>query len=213
MAPLRCFISGGSPVSTRDLLISAVHRYASANSSNINATFPSVYNTQSGPAQPLSSPNGATFALVAPPAPGLESKSVRNSTDAIIGGTIGALAVLTLIGAVLFLRRKRRRRQARDQLRVAQPYDGGPNTGTASDSPAVAPAISNPSRAEKGAPNLSRRKTDPLLPEALQSGSSQHHTSELRGRDDLRSELQRLREAVEQLRTTQVPEEAPPGYQ
>ncbi|KAJ7662655.1 hypothetical protein DFH06DRAFT_1396782 [Mycena polygramma] len=220
------FSAAAAPdVSTRNALISAVHKSASANSSN--ATFPTVYNAQSGvgPARgvPQNGPaQGAMFSLLAlntsftlaaPPAIGPESKSLRKNTRAIVGGTIGALAVLILIGAVLFLRRNRRRGEARDKLRVAQPYDSGSNTGTTSDSPAVALAVFNRSKAEKGTPNLRRRQTDPLSHEASQSASSQHHSSESRGTDDLRSEVQRLREEMEQLRTTHVPEEAPPVYQ
>ncbi|KAJ7646457.1 hypothetical protein DFH06DRAFT_1332817 [Mycena polygramma] len=195
-----------------------------------NATFPNVYNAQSGVAPAIGDPQNGfaspaqgamfsllalnkSFALAAPPPISPESKSVRKNTGSIIGGTIGALAVLILIGAFLFLRRKRGCGQARDKLRVAQPYDSGPNTGTTSDFSAVAPAISNPFKAEKGAPNLRRRETDRVLPEPAPSASSEHHNSETPGTDALRSEVQRLQEEMDQLRTTQVPEDAPPEYQ
>ncbi|KAF8180551.1 hypothetical protein K438DRAFT_1938236 [Mycena galopus ATCC 62051] len=166
--------------------------------------------------------------------------SAKSHTSPIVGGIIAGLFALCLVvGVVILLRRRRRRWQGTDDLNAPRPYEGNmPDmTTTPFSGPFVAPIsqtsespVSPPSRrfsfvSPKAAlMNRGRMAPEPLSPtstsspsqpsSSYQPPSSGAGSSVSRRTDDLRSEMQRLRQEVEELRATQgVPQEAPPGYQ
>ncbi|KAJ6482672.1 hypothetical protein C8R45DRAFT_1099940 [Mycena sanguinolenta] len=205
------FSAAAAPdTSTRDLLISAVRKHASFNSTN--TTFPTLYNVQTGLGpgagipQGLASPaQGAMFSILAlsvanktvvvpPPAETAGQGSSTNShTGAIVGGIIGSLAAVLVIGGIIVLRRRRRQRDEAKELEILRPYQA---TSTV-------------------APHKSAKST--LIPQPASSPEPQsgdQESSVSRGPENLRSEMERLREEVEQLRIQSIlPLEAPPRYE
>ncbi|KAJ7875615.1 hypothetical protein B0H13DRAFT_1632648 [Mycena leptocephala] len=228
--------------STRDLLISMVHKRATSNASL--GIFPTLYNvgTGQGPGAGQSySLSVANQTVVVPtPAAGAPSTGAsgtsnpKKNTGAIIGGIVAAISVVLVLGGVaIFMRRRRKSREWTDEQRAPQPYQNPPNMGEmfggssaaptsrTSDSVAVPPSRSTNANAfafvsQKTALMASGQPGAPEPPASI-PGSS-HVPSSSGGRSsasqELRSEMQRLRQEVEHLRATQgVPQEAPPGYQ
>ncbi|KAJ7254983.1 hypothetical protein B0H12DRAFT_545654 [Mycena haematopus] len=244
---------------TRNQLISAVRKHASLNFTG--GTFPTLYNTQTGLAPPAgASPNGfaspaqgAMFSVLAlnvanriavPPLPTSVGSSGKSNTGAIVGGIIAGLFVLVLVGvtAIIFLRRRRQSRLAKDEFQAPIPYQSPSNMtepfGGASIIPNLPPEQSldsstmQPSRTNGSntfsfvSPKVARMTRGQMGTAALstttssQSASSHEPPSSgagssvSRGTDELRSEMERLRQEVDQLRANQsVLQEAPPSYQ
>ncbi|KAF7368334.1 hypothetical protein MVEN_00154800 [Mycena venus] len=172
------------------------------------------------------------------------SKKKKSNAGAIAGGIIGGLAALFLgAGIVIFMRRRGRRRDLNDGLEAPRPYQASPNmaglfggssviaTSPSSDSPAVPPsqapdAHTFPLAHKTALAGGSRNVAIPMSPASSHPSSSQPPSSHQppssaagssvsrRTDEDLRTEMRRLRQEVEELRATQgVPQEAPPGYQ
>ncbi|KAJ7662636.1 hypothetical protein DFH06DRAFT_1042656 [Mycena polygramma] len=160
--------------------------------------------------------------------PAATGKSSQKNVGPIVGGTVAAVFVLLVLGSVaVILRRRRRHWNANDELRAPQPYlgathmgqnQGGTTTILSADTPT--PGARRFSFVSPGKAASRRGAMSP--PSQSSQGSSSHpgsssapQSSISRGTDsDLRSEMLRLREEVEQLRGTQgIPQEAPPMYQ
>ncbi|KAJ7347211.1 hypothetical protein DFH08DRAFT_808969 [Mycena albidolilacea] len=171
----------------------------------------------------------------APPASSSGVPSAKSNAGAIAGGVVGGVAVLLLLGGVaIFLRRRRGQRDRNDGLEAPRPYQAPPNMvavfGDSSLAPTSPSSNSNhvpPSRAPGAGLSFASPKAalmsgvpGSLGPESMSPPASSHQPSSSgvgssvsRGTDELRSEMERLRYEVEQLRATQgVPQEAPPGY-
>jgi hypothetical protein len=161
--------------------------------------------------------------------------SAKSNAGAIAGGVVGGVAVLLLLGGVaIFLRRRRGQRDRNDGLEAPRPYQAPPNMVAVFGDSSLAPTspLSNsnhvpPSRAPGAGLSFASPKAalmsgvpGSLGPESMSPPASSHQPSSSgvgssvsRGTDELRSEMERLRYEVEQLRATQgVPQEAPPGY-
>ncbi|KAJ7911892.1 hypothetical protein B0H13DRAFT_1614136 [Mycena leptocephala] len=234
------FSAAASPdIITRNLLISTVRKYASSNFTG--GTFPTVYNVQTGlgpgagvsPNGFASPAQGAMFSVLAlnvthktvvVPSPAVSSSSSSGggaSRGAIVGAIVGGLAVLLLVsGVAIFLRRRNKRRDVK--LEAPRPYqEDPPNMAPPvgellSDSPLVSPSratgayISSLVSPKARLMSSGRRAPAPVSPPSPQPGRG---SSLSRATEDLRSEMGRLRQEVEQLRAAQdVPQDAPPGY-
>ncbi|KAJ7779914.1 hypothetical protein B0H16DRAFT_1359620 [Mycena metata] len=168
--------------------------------------------------------------------------SHSSNAGAIAGGVVGGLAaVLLLVGLAFFLRHRRRRSDADGEMAAPQPYDGAPNMAQMFDAPnesATSPTSGSGAEAVHVPPSrgptvnafsakaaamrgsvLRTANSEPISLPSSQPGSSHlpsvSGTSVSRGTNDenLRSEMVRLRQEVEQLRAAQVPQEAPPLYE
>lgn len=138
-----------------------------------------------------------------------------------MGAIVGGLAVLLLVsGVAIFLRRRNKRRDVK--LEAPRPYrEDPPNMAPPvgellSDSPLVSPSratgayISSLVSPKARLMNSGRRAPAPVSPPLPQPGRGSGLS---RATEDLRSEMGRLRQEVEQLRAAQdVPQDAPPGY-
>ncbi|KAF7378318.1 hypothetical protein MSAN_00257500 [Mycena sanguinolenta] len=229
---------------TRDLLITAVRNHASSNlTGGIFPTLYDVQTglVQAAPNTFASPAQGAMFSVLAlnvanqtivvpassttrgaSPA-GSNGSKAKSHTGAIVGGVIAGIAALLLFGVVvIFLnRRARKDRNANDEFEAPRPYQ---NPVTEHDGTAVGP---QPSRTfGSSIPSsktilITQGKFSPgPLPatsqpaSAHQLSSSGRRSSLSRVTDDLRSEVERLRQEFQQLRADQsIPLDAPPGYQ
>lgn len=146
--------------------------------------------------------------------------------------------MLLLAGLALFLHRRKRRTDADGEMATPQPYNGAPNMAQMFDAPgesATSPTSASgaihvppsrvptanafPSKAVMGGV-LRTANAEPTSPVPSSQPGSSHlpsvsGTSVSRGTNDenLRSEMVRLRQEVEQLRAAQVPQETPPVYE
>ncbi|KAJ7875604.1 hypothetical protein B0H13DRAFT_2549988 [Mycena leptocephala] len=205
--------------STRDMLIPAVHKRTSSNSSI--GIFPSQYNvhTGQGPGAGVS-PNGfgspAQGAMFSVLALNVANKfktvvpeggsNLKKNTGAIIGGTVGALAVVLLLaGVMIYLCRRRRRQNSNYELWAPHPYDRAAEIAA---SPAPLPSTADALPVKSRLPPISPPELSSQLPSnnGRRSGVS-------RVAEELRSEMRRLRQVMEETRTTPgVPQRAPPSY-
>ncbi|KAJ7927321.1 hypothetical protein B0H13DRAFT_2556868 [Mycena leptocephala] len=215
--------------STRDLLISMVHKRATSNASI--GIFPTLYNVGTGQGLGAGVPNGygspaqgAMFSVLAlnvtnqtvvvpTPAAGAPSAGTSGSTSnpkkntgGIIGGIVAAIAVVLLLaGVMIYLCRRRRRQNSNDELWAAHPYKTAAEVAA---SPASFPPPAN------GLPVKSR-----LRPISPPESSSQLPSNNGRRSgvsavvEEMRSEMRRLRQLMEEMRTTLgVSQRAPPSY-
>ncbi|KAF8169483.1 hypothetical protein K438DRAFT_1983308 [Mycena galopus ATCC 62051] len=201
------FSAAAAPdTSTRNLLISSVRTHASFNLTN--AMFPTQYNVTSGLGsagsnlQGWASPaQGAMFSVLAVanktvvvPSPAEivgQGSSAKSHTGAIVGGIIGSLAAVLFVG-IIILRRRREQGRETQELELLRPYQA---TSTMA-------AAKNPKSTLIPQPGSSQAPS--------QSGDEEPSVS--RGPENWRSEMERLRQEVEQLRNQSLPLEAPPGY-
>ncbi|KAJ7347213.1 hypothetical protein DFH08DRAFT_960562 [Mycena albidolilacea] len=177
--------------------------------------------------------NVANKTVVVPPASGSGRSSAKSNTSAIAGGVIGAVVLLLLLGGVtIFLRRRRSHRDVNDGLATPQPFHALPNMAAVSGGPSLAATgpSSNPLTVPPlhgpgaGSSSISPKATpvsgvpghlaiSPPVSSHLPPSSSGAGSGVSRGTEELRSDVERLRHKVEQLRATQgVLQEAPPEY-
>ncbi|KAF7378320.1 hypothetical protein MSAN_00257800 [Mycena sanguinolenta] len=149
----------------------------------------------------------------------------KSHTGAIAGGVIAGLAALLLVGSlVIFLRRRARKdRSANDDFEAPRPYQN-PVTEQ-SDGAAVGPQPSRTFGSSVPSSKAALISEGKFSPRPLSATSSQHAPSHQlpssgprlsvsRVTDDLRSEVERLRQEFQQLRADQsIPLDAPPEYQ
>ncbi|KAF8180898.1 hypothetical protein K438DRAFT_1768092 [Mycena galopus ATCC 62051] len=190
------FSAAAAPdTSTRNLLISSVRTHASFNLTN--AMFPTQYNVTSGLGSAGSNLQGwasvANKTVVVPSPAEIvgQGSSAKSHTGAIVGGIIGSLAAVLFVG-IIILRRRREQGRETQELELLRPYQA---TSTMA-------AAKNPKSTLIPQPGSSQAPS--------QSGDEEPSVS--RGPENWRSEMERLRQEVEQLRNQSLPLEAPPGY-
>ncbi|KAF7378302.1 hypothetical protein MSAN_00255600 [Mycena sanguinolenta] len=168
---------------------------------------------------------------------GSGGSKAKSHTGAIVGGVIAGIAALLLIGVVvIFLRRRARKEPSANdefeaptptpyQYPMAQQSDGAtfgstnPGPSFLPDSPSSQPSRTFGSSVPSNKTTLisqNRFPPGPLSATSSQPASSHEppssgrRSSISRGTDELRSEMERLRQEVQELRANQ---DAPPGYQ
>ncbi|KAF7326594.1 hypothetical protein MSAN_02502900 [Mycena sanguinolenta] len=172
---------------------------------------------------------------------GSGGSKAKSHTGAIVGGVIAGIAALLLIGVVvIFLRRRARKEPSANdefeaptptpyQYPMAQQSDGAtfgstnPGPSFLPDSPSSQPSRTFGSSIPSNKTTLlsqNRFPPGPLSATSSQPASSHEppssgrRSSISRGTDELRSEMERLRQEVQELRANQsIPQDAPPGYQ
>ncbi|KAJ6467832.1 DUF1793-domain-containing protein [Mycena sanguinolenta] len=165
--------------------------------------------------------------------------SGKSHTGAIVGGVIAGLAALLLVGvAVIFVRRRTRQdRDANDAFEAPRPYQNpmtaqsdSVTVGSTILSPNFLPDSSSPQPSRTFGPSIPPNKAALMSQErsspgpqsatssqpasSYQPSSSGPGSSVSRRTDELRTEMERLRQEVQELRANQsIPQDAPPEYQ
>ncbi|KAJ7189656.1 hypothetical protein GGX14DRAFT_484556 [Mycena pura] len=181
--------------STRDLLISGIHKRASLNTSF--GTFADVYNVETGLGAGASTyPNGysspaqgAMFSVLAlnvpnktvivPPQVGGSSSATaqpspptraKKDTAAIIGGAVATVAVVALLSIALFYLH-RRRRSRMDLLVASEPFTAQPSMAQRAETPSAPRTTTSPSEAGSRTEYVQRSKAAPYGPPASEPAS------------------------------------------
>ncbi|KAF8194036.1 hypothetical protein K438DRAFT_1969332 [Mycena galopus ATCC 62051] len=128
--------------STHNLLISAVRKHASFNSTN--ATFPTRYDVETGLILEGFASVANKTVVVPPPAEiAGQGSSAKSHTGAIVGGIIGGLAAILFVGGIIVPRRRRGQRGEDQELEILRPYTmTAPESGKSTVIPQPASSLS-----------------------------------------------------------------------